>query len=73
MINAFSKVMLKATDLKLSKYLFTDLDAGRKLALRFVAGETLEEAVTVAARDQEEMAILERQVTRKSQMKRKKR
>jgi proline dehydrogenase len=48
MINAFSKVMLKATDLKLSKYLFTDLDAGRKLALRFVAGETLEEAVTVA-------------------------
>lgn len=48
MINAFSKVMLKATDLKLSKYLFTDLSAGRKLALRFVAGETLEEAVAVA-------------------------
>ncbi len=48
MINAFSKVMLKATDLRLSKWLFTDLNAGRKLALRFVAGETLEEAVAVA-------------------------
>ena len=48
MINAFSKVMLKATDLRLSKWLFTDLSAGRKLALRFVAGETLTEAVAVA-------------------------
>ena len=48
MINAFSKVMLKATDLRLSKWLFTDLKAGRKLALRFVAGETLAEAVAVA-------------------------
>lgn len=48
MINTFSKVMLKATDLKLSKWLFTDLSAGRKLALRFVAGETLAEAVAVA-------------------------
>ena len=48
MINAFSKVVLKATDLRLSKWLFTDLKAGRNLALRFVAGETLAEAVSVA-------------------------
>lgn len=48
MINAFSKVMLKATDLRLSKWMFTELKAGRKLALRFVAGETMAEAVAVA-------------------------
>ena len=48
MINAFSRVVLKATDLRLSKWLFTDLKAGRNLALRFVAGETLAEAVSVA-------------------------
>ncbi len=48
MISAFSNVMLKATDLRLSKWLFTELNAGRRLALRFVAGETLREAVAVA-------------------------
>lgn len=49
MINAFSKVMLKATDLRLAKWMFSESEAGRKLALRFVAGETLDEAVAVAS------------------------
>ncbi len=48
MIGAFSKVMLKATELRPVKWMFTDLGAGRKLALRFVAGETLAEAIDVA-------------------------
>jgi proline dehydrogenase len=47
-LNALGKGLLAITDLSPVRKLFTDTRAGRALSHRFVAGETLDEAATVA-------------------------
>jgi proline dehydrogenase len=47
--SVFSRTLLQITDHRLPRWLFTEHQAGRSLALRFVAGETLDDAMRVAS------------------------
>ena len=58
MSTLFRKGLLTVTDQKLVQKLFTEYHAGRSVATRFVAGESLGDAVTVARRLNESGAMV---------------